>query len=157
MFLTDLAATLRHEVSLLSKYLRLHTPSAQHLSLTETTVLSLLQQHGSLLAAELTGLVQVTPPSMSQVLGQLLARGLIVRQPSAHDKRKQPVRLTPAGQAVVATARRERDAWLAAALAQQLSADEQRLLAAMLPLLQRLRAAAQPAPVATSTSKQPSI
>lgn len=155
MTLADLAATLRQEVSLLSKYLRLHTPSARHLSLTETTVLSLLQQHGSLLAAELTGLVQVTPPSMSQVLGQLLARGLIVRQPSAHDKRKQPVRLTSAGQAVVATARRERDTWLAAALAQQLSAEEQHLLAAALPLLQRLRAAAHVSLPADAKHEQP--
>ena len=157
MTLADLAAALRQEVSWLSKHLRLHTPSAQHLSLTETTVLSLLQQQESLLAAELAGLLQVTPPSMSQVLGQLLARGLVVRQPSTHDKRKQPVRLTPAGQAVVATARRERDAWLAAALAQHLSTNEQRLLAAALPLLQRLHSVAPIIPGAASTGKQPAV
>jgi DNA-binding MarR family transcriptional regulator len=153
MPLADLATALRQEVSLLSKYLRLHTPSARHLSLTETTVLSLLQQHGSLLATDLTRLVKITPPSMSQVLGQLRTRGLIVRQPSAHDKRKQPVRLTPAGQAVVAIARHERDTWLTTALAQQLSAAEQQQLAAALPLLERLRTATQP-PLAASASDE---
>lgn len=145
-----LAAALRQEISLLSKYLRQHTPSARHLSLTETTVLSYLQQHGSLLAADLADLLQVTPPSMSQIVRQLLARQLIARQPSPQDKRKQPLCLTPAGQAVVATARRERDAWLTAAIGQQLSAEEQRRLAAVLPLLQRLSGAAQPAAAAAT-------
>lgn len=150
MTIPALAAALRQEISLLSKYLRPHTPSARHLSLTETTVLSLLQQHGSLLAAELADLLQVTPPSMSQVVQQLLARQLIARQPSPQDRRKQPLCLTPAGQAVVATARRERDAWLTAAIEQRLSTEEQLLLAAALPLLQRLSAAAHPVRTATT-------
>ena len=138
MSIPELASALRSEVSLLFKRLRQQTASAQHLSLTETTTLSLLQQHGSLLASELAGMVNITPPSMSQVLQHLLALAYIDRKPSATDKRKHHIQLTEAGRAVVATARNERDVWLAAAMEACLSAEEQQVLAAAVPLLQRL-------------------
>lgn len=140
MTVPALASALRGEISLFFKRLRQENASAQHLSVTETTTLSLLQEHGSLLASELAQLANITPPSMSQVLQHLLALAYIERQASATDKRKQHIQLTPAGQTVVATARAERDAWLAAALETCLSAEEQQQLAAVVPLLERLRA-----------------
>jgi DNA-binding MarR family transcriptional regulator len=125
---------------LVFKRLRQENASARHLSVTETTTLSLLQllqEHGSLLASELAQLANITPPSMSPVLQHLylLALAYIERQASATDKRKQHIQLTPAGQNMVATARAERDAWLAAALETCLSAEERQQLAAAVPLL----------------------
>lgn len=146
MDLPQLAYSLRSEVSLLFKQLRRQVRTAGQLSLTETTTLSLLMQEPLLLPTELAARANITPQSMSQVLQHLAALGYLTRQPSATDKRKQPVRLTAAGEELVSRARTERDTWLTAAISACLTAEEQQTLAAAVPLLHRLQAYA-PAPL----------
>ena len=145
MDIYQLAGSLRNEVSLLVKRLRRQVRSAGQLSLTETTTLSLLLQQPLLLPTELAAQVNIAPQSMSQVLQHLAALGYLTREPSKTDKRKQHIRLTATGEALVARARSERDQWLAAAIEACLSAEEQRTLAAAVPLLQRLQAYVPPA------------
>lgn len=140
MDLYQLAGSLRNEVSLLVKRLRRQVRSAGQLSLTETTTLSLLLQQPLLLPTELAALANIAPQSMSQVLQHLAALGYLTREPSQTDKRKQHIRLTATGEALVVRARSERDQWLAAAIEACLSAEEQQTLAAAVPLLQRLQA-----------------
>ncbi|AMR29387.1 hypothetical protein A0257_21330 [Hymenobacter psoromatis] len=140
MDVQQLAYSLRNEVSLLFKRLRRQVRAAGQLSLTETTTLSLLHQQPLLLPTELATLANIAPQSMSQVLQHLAALGYLTRQPSATDKRKQHIRLTAAGEELVARARTERDLWLAAAISACLSPEEQHTLAAAVPLLQRLQA-----------------
>jgi DNA-binding MarR family transcriptional regulator len=79
----------------------------------------------------------VTPPSINRTLNGLEERGLVRRSPSPDDARKVSVALTDAGRALLEETRRLRTAWFSRRLA-DLGDDERALLAAALPVLQRL-------------------
>lgn len=119
-----LAAELRTVVSRLIKKLRTHSPMHSQLSLTERSVIKLLDQHQSLLPSELAAREKVTTQSMSQILSHLDELGYITRQPQATDKRKVRIGLTAAGQAILPTVRQELNDWLHRALQATCSAQE---------------------------------
>jgi DNA-binding MarR family transcriptional regulator len=75
---------------------------------------------------------------MSQTLGELEAEGLIVRRPDERDGRRTLIELTPEGRTALEQDRARRDGWLAQAIADGFTGDEQRLLEQAVALLARL-------------------
>ena len=133
-----LATELRTVVTRLVKKLRAHSPSREQLSLTERSVVRLLDQHPHLLPSELAAHEKVTTQAMSQILGRLTERGYVTRQPSATDGRKVHVAIAAAGRQLLQAARQERDEWLHGALQARCSAAELATLRAALPVLNKL-------------------
>ena len=133
-----LATDLRTAVTRLVKKLRAHSPSREKLSLTERSVVRLLDQHPHLLPSELAAMEKVTTQAMSQILSHLSTRGYITRQPAATDRRKVLIAISDAGRALLQTARQERDEWLHQALQESCSAEELANLQQALPILNKL-------------------
>jgi DNA-binding MarR family transcriptional regulator len=75
---------------------------------------------------------------MAQTLAELETAGLIGRRPDPADGRRIQIELTGQGRERVLEGRGRREDWLAAAIAAELSPEEQRTLLAAVPLLQRL-------------------
>ena len=75
---------------------------------------------------------------MAQTLAELETAGLIERRRDPADGRRIQIELTEEGRARVLEGRGRREDWLAAAVAAELSPEEQRTLLAAVPLLQRL-------------------
>jgi DNA-binding MarR family transcriptional regulator len=133
-----LATELRTVVTRLVKKLRAHSPTREKLSLTERSVVRLLDQHPHLLPSELAEMEKVTTQSMSQILRHLTERGYVLRQPSPTDRRKVHIVLSDAGRHLLQTARHERDEWLHTILTEQCSAAELVALQQALPVLTKL-------------------
>jgi DNA-binding MarR family transcriptional regulator len=115
-----------------SVYIRL--PAAGQLSFTTLSVLHSLSRSGPLRLSELTATEQVTQSAISQLVTRLEAEGLVGRQADPADGRGVLVRITDAGQAIVATRHLERVQRLAA-FAGQLSPAERAALTAAMPAL----------------------
>lgn len=133
-----LATELRTVVTRLVKKLRAHSPTREKLSLTERSVVRLLDQHPHLLPSELAAMEKVTTQSMSQILRHLAEGGYIERQPSATDRRKVHIAIAEAGRQLLQAARQERDEWLHATLTQHCSVAELAALQQALPVLTKL-------------------
>lgn len=86
--------------------------TAPHLSALSVLVFGGARTLGELAAAE-----QVTPPSMTRIVRNLEADGLVERESDAADRRVSRVRATEKGRRVLADARARRIADLAARLA----------------------------------------
>jgi DNA-binding MarR family transcriptional regulator len=104
----------------------------------QASVLSRLDREGAQTASELAAAEHVKPQSMAQTLAELDSAGLIERRPDPRDGRRSQVELTEVGRERVLEGRGRREDWLAAAIAAELSPEEQRTLLAAVPLLQRL-------------------
>lgn len=104
----------------------------------QASVLSRLDREGPQTTSALAAAERVRPQSMAQTLAELETAGLIERRPDADDRRRIQIELTPLGRERVLEARGRRADWLAAAIAAELTPDEQRALLAAVPLLQRL-------------------
>jgi DNA-binding MarR family transcriptional regulator len=104
----------------------------------QATVLSRLDREGPQTASALAAAERVRPQSMAQTLAELEAAGLIERRPDPGDRRSSQIELTKQGRDRVLEERGRREDWLAAAIAAELSPEEQRTLLAAVPLLQRL-------------------
>jgi DNA-binding MarR family transcriptional regulator len=81
---------------------------------------------------------RVRQQSMGQTLAELEAQGMVARRADPGDKRRTLLELTAAGRERLAEERARRDGWLAQAIAAQLSRDEQKSLAKVVELLERL-------------------
>jgi DNA-binding MarR family transcriptional regulator len=75
---------------------------------------------------------------MAQTVGELEADELVARRPDPEDKRRALVELTEKGREVLNADRRRRDGWLARALEEDFSPDEQAVLNNAVELLRRL-------------------
>jgi DNA-binding MarR family transcriptional regulator len=104
----------------------------------QASVLSRLDREGARTASELAAAEHVKPQSMAQTLAELESAGLIERRPDPRDGRRSHIELTDVGRERVLEGRGRREDWLAAAIAAELSPEEQRTLLAAVPLLQRL-------------------
>jgi len=122
------ASDLRTVVTRLIKKLRKESVTGQQLSLTERSTLSLLLQHGGLLPSELAAMEKITNQSMSQILNHLLEMELIIRTNSVTDKRKVIITLTEKGEQTMLQVRNERDEWLAKAIEETCTTEEQEIL-----------------------------
>jgi DNA-binding MarR family transcriptional regulator len=104
----------------------------------QATVLSRLDREGAQTTSALAAAERVRPQSMAQTLAELEAAELIKRSPDPGDRRRVLIELTKRGRKRVTKERERRKGWLAAAIAAELTEEEQRTLIAAVPLLQRL-------------------
>jgi len=75
---------------------------------------------------------------MAQTVSELEADGLVARRPDPADGRRALVALTDQGSAALNADRRQREGWLALAIAEELSGGERATLAEAAELLRRL-------------------
>jgi DNA-binding MarR family transcriptional regulator len=131
---TRLASELRIVLGQLMRRLR-----AEHrFSLSQGEVLGRLDREGTRSIGDLALAVRVRPQSMTQTISDLEGDGLIARRPDPADGRRILVELTEQGCETLEADRRKREGWLAHAIAEDLSAEEQRVLTQAILLLRRL-------------------
>jgi DNA-binding MarR family transcriptional regulator len=134
----QLATDLRTVISRLIKKLRTKNTTGDKLSLTERSVLSLLDEHKEMLPSELATAEKITSQSMSAILNHLSELGYIKRKLSETDKRKVLISLTKEGQSILNKRRHERDEWLSQAIQETFTQREQNMLRKMIEPLSRL-------------------
>ena len=134
---TRTASELRALVGRLARRLR-QTSVVGEMTLSQASVLSLLEREGSATPGVLATMERISPQSMGAILISLEALGLVSRTPDPIDGRCLVISLTEAGLQAVHGARRQREERLARALADHFTAEEQQVLNAALPLLERL-------------------
>jgi DNA-binding MarR family transcriptional regulator len=106
--------------------------------LSQGAVLGRLDREGARSIGALAAAERVRPQSMTQTIADLEADGLISRRPDPTDGRRTFVELTKQGLTTLEEDRRHREGWIANAIAEDFSAEEQRLLADALVLLERI-------------------
>ena len=131
---TRLASELRMVLGHLMRRLR-----AEHrFSLSQGAVLGRLDREGTKSIGDLAAAERVRPQSMTQTVSDLQVDGLIARRADPTDRRRTLVELTEQGRQTLEQDRRQREGWLARAIAEELSAEEQQVLMRALALLRRL-------------------
>jgi DNA-binding MarR family transcriptional regulator len=129
-----LASELRVVLGQLVRRLR-----AQHrFPLTQGIVLGRLDRHGPMGVSDLAAAERVRPQSMAQTVADLEAAGMVTRRPDPHDGRRALVELTRHGLATLSADRRDREGWLARAIADDLDAADRATLRRGVELLRRL-------------------
>jgi DNA-binding MarR family transcriptional regulator len=129
-----LASDLRVVLGQLVRRLR-----AEHrFPLSHGTVLGRLDREGAQSTSDLALSERVRPQSMAQIVADLQADGLIERRPDPGDRRRMLIELTEQGRNALEEDRRSREGWLARAVADTLSPEEQATLARAVKLLERL-------------------
>jgi len=123
-----LASELRTVVTRLIKKLRKQSSTADKLSLTERSIIALLDKHVELLPNELAAMEKITTQSMSQILSKLQQMELIKRRISETDKRKAIITLSDLGRTLLNQVRNERNEWLNKALEATCTTGEKELL-----------------------------
>jgi DNA-binding MarR family transcriptional regulator len=129
-----LASELRVVLGQLMRRLR-----AEHrFPLSHAAVLGRLDRQGTSSIGELATAESVRPQSMAQTVCDLESLGLIARRPDPSDGRRVLVELTELGSEALGEDRRKREGWLARAIADDLSTEDQEVLQRALALLRRL-------------------
>jgi DNA-binding MarR family transcriptional regulator len=105
---------------------------------SQGAVLGRLDREGPQSVSDLAAAERMRPQSMAQTVGDLEADGLVERSPDPGDKRRALVALTDQGNQAVAAERRNRAGWLARAIAEDLTPEEQAILRDASELLRRL-------------------
>ena len=105
--------------------------------LSHAAVLGRLDREGAQSVSDLALAERVRPQSMAQTVAELEAEGYVARRPDPDDRRRSLVELTEEGTATLHADRRQREGWLATAIA-ELSPEEQTILRDAVPLLRRL-------------------
>jgi len=131
---TRLASELRTVLGHLVRRLR----AERRFSLSHAAVLGRLDREGTHSIGDLALAERVRPQSMTQTVSELEAEGLIERRADPADGRRSLVELTDRGRRTLEADRLEREGWLAHAIAEDLSQEEQRVLVEALGLLRRL-------------------
>ncbi|WP_337997280.1 MarR family transcriptional regulator [Oleispirillum naphthae] len=108
---------------------------------TKLMVLACLRRGAAPTAAEIAAALRVQPQSLTRLLAEMEASGLIRRSPDAADRRKSRIRLAEAGAAALAADLGERRERLSDAVARTLSPAEAAMLSDAAELLERLAAA----------------
>lgn len=100
--------------------------------------LGLLERDGPMTTSDLAHAQHVRPQSMARTVAQLAQEGLVAFEPHPTDRRKTLVALTESGRASVHGGRARRAGWLHRAIESELTPEEQGVLAAAIPLLERM-------------------
>jgi DNA-binding MarR family transcriptional regulator len=106
--------------------------------LSQGAVLGRLDREGPQSVSDLALAERVRPQSMAQTVSDLEADGLVARSPDPGDRRRALVDLTHEGKEALEADRRRREGWLALAIAEDLSPEQQELLGDAVPLLRQL-------------------
>jgi len=131
----ELAARLRLSVARLARRLRQQT--ATELTPSQNSALISIERHGPLTPSDLAEIERVQRPTATRILGALIDRGFVARQPDVSDRRSSRVSITRTGADVLARGRRRKNAYLAQRL-ETFDADELETLARAADLLERL-------------------
>lgn len=131
---TRLASELRVVLGHLVRRLR----AERGFSLSQAAVLGRLDREGMRSIGDLAIAERVRPQSMTQTISDLEGDGLIERHADPSDGRRSLVELTEQGHSTLEADRRQREGWLARAISEDLSEEEQRVLMRALGLLRRL-------------------
>ena len=133
----NVATMVRRSVTRLARRLRVermdHGVPSSGLS-----VLAHLLRSGTLTATALAALEHVQPQSMTRILKDLEAGGLIVREPDETDRRQVRLDITSNGRALLIDDARRQDAWLARVLTAGFSEAEQDVLRIAARLLDQI-------------------
>jgi len=129
-----LASELRVVLGQLIRRLR-----AEHrFPISQGSVLGRLDRQGAQSVSDLATVERVRPQSMAQTVAELESEGLVSRRPDPDDRRRALVELTDQGRTTLAADRRQREGWLAEAIASDMTPDEQRTLREAVELMRRL-------------------
>jgi DNA-binding MarR family transcriptional regulator len=104
----------------------------------QVSLLVQIRRHSGLGVRELAAREGMSAAGMSGYVDRLERAGLVTRTQDPHDRRRQALALTAAGQGVLRTVRKRRTAWLAARLEGLSSADLEAIDRAVEPLLRLL-------------------
>ena len=133
------AAVLRRAVTALAA--RARAERGGDLSLNQVAVLGRVMTYGPITPGEVAAQLRMLPQSLTRTFAALEELGLIVRMPDPADGRQHLLSVTADGRAALRAEMLPRDRWLARAMNDALSPDEQAQLLAAAELLQRLVAA----------------
>jgi DNA-binding MarR family transcriptional regulator len=131
----DLADALRLVIGRLAR--RLRQQSLGDMTPSQRSVLATLDRHGPLRMGELARLENISPPSLSGIVGRLEERGFVTRSNDPADARSTLVDATPVAIEALAEARRERTAFLLRGL-QGLDTADRQILQRSVSLLDRM-------------------
>lgn len=135
---------------------RLREESADmELSSSWATTLSRLDLDGAMGVSELARREGISQPGMTQLVDRIAKEGLVEKTVSATDRRVTLIALTEAGRTAMVRRRQQRVARMERRIA-ALSAEEQQLLVAALPALDRLARAWDSAPHPSPGTSEPS-
>jgi DNA-binding MarR family transcriptional regulator len=132
----ELVAQVRRGASRLGRRLRLERP-ADSLSQTKLAVLAHLRRRGAATPGELAAAERLQPQSLTRVLADLEAEGMLSRRRDERDRRQYVLEITPVGMLALLQDMDERDHWLAEAL-RGLTETEQQVLYLAGVLMDRL-------------------
>jgi len=82
----------------------------------QASLLFTIQRRPGIGVRELATLERMSAPGMSKYVGRLEAAGLVAREPSAEDRRRVGLRITPEAERVLRSVKSRRTAWLATRL-----------------------------------------
>jgi DNA-binding MarR family transcriptional regulator len=117
---------------------RLRTEDAvTGLSAPRLSALSVIVFAGPITLGHLAAAEQVRPPTMSRLVKELEAEGLVARATDASDRRRRWIRATKKGERLLQNGRNRRVSRLATELA-QLPRQQRQLLSRAAPVLERL-------------------
>ncbi|MCQ4079798.1 MarR family transcriptional regulator [Streptomyces sp. RB6PN25] len=131
------AAALRRGATRLARRLRMERPDRGE-TLLQLSVLGHLSRRGAMSPGDLAAIERVQPQSLTRTLTGLEERRLITRGPDPSDGRRSLLTITDAGRCALRDDMRQRDTWLAAAMAAQLTTAERELLRIAAGLMERL-------------------
>jgi len=132
-----LASSLRVSIARLHRRLRTEDVDDLGVSVGGVAVLAVLYRQGEQSIGQLAAAERVQPPSMTRTVGCLERDGYVERHPHPTDGRQVMVRLSGAGEELLAAERRRRDAWVTRHL-RALSPEDRALLRSAAPILERL-------------------
>lgn len=129
-----MASELRAVLGQLMRRLR-----AEHrFPISQGAVLGRLDREGPQSVSDLAAKERMRQQSMAQTVSDLEADGLVERRPDPLDRRRVLVSLTQHGITTLQAERRNREGWLARAINEDLTPDEQAVLREAVELLRRL-------------------
>jgi len=131
-----LASSLRIGVMRLARRLRAER-SSEGLTVSQLSVLGVLERQGPMSPTQLAASERVQPPSMTRVIAALEELGLVDRDSHRTDGRQSVIVLTDRGRDLLAEDRSRRQAWLACRL-EELSPAEREALRTAAPIIERL-------------------
>jgi DNA-binding MarR family transcriptional regulator len=106
----ELAKSLRLSVARLARKLRQQDRNG--LGPTLTSALASINRNGGLTHGELATVEQLSPPTITAIVGKMDALGLITREIDDRDRRVTRISITAAGRAELTDVRNRRTEWL---------------------------------------------